>query len=162
MDWVTRLHNGSPVLFKLLLLGLAAVLAGILLHAGYVLLATVRGGTRAAAITRGTAPSELRDAAWYFQSADDAARHGRYAEALRLACVGLMLHLDSIGSVRYTASKTPAEYVREARLAPEEQARLGRLVGALYRHIYGGTPCDATAYADWRAAATSGWHAPRT
>jgi hypothetical protein len=133
------------------------VFAAILVHAGFILWQTVR---RAAADTtaRRVEAGETRDAEWHFRHADEAARAGRYREALRLGFAGVVLRLDGLGTVERAAGKTPAEYAREARLAQQDRERLGELVGALYRHIYGGVPCGPDEYARWRTAARGAWH----
>ena len=66
---------------------------------------------------------------------------GAHADALRLGFLALTLELDAGGSVTYAPGKTPAEYAREARLAPGDRGRLRELVRALYRHVYGAAPC---------------------
>jgi hypothetical protein len=94
--------------------------------------------------------------------ADRAARDGRYAEALRLGFLTLALELDADGSVTYSPGKTPADYAREARLAPADRGRLGDLVRTLYRHVYGAVPCGLDECERWLADARRDWHAPAT
>jgi len=68
--------------------------------------------------------------------------------------------LDRQGLLRYHASKTPAECAREARLAGADRERLRQLVGALYAHVFGGTPCGTDDYRRWRQEIARPWHAP--
>jgi hypothetical protein len=101
-----------------------------------------------------------RDAGWYLRAADEAAGAGRYRDALSLGFEALVLRLDSLGSVRWSPGKTARDYAREARLAPADRERLGGLVGALYRCVYGGAPCGPDEYRALRGVATGEWDAP--
>jgi hypothetical protein len=62
--------------------------------------------------------------------------------------------------LQYRGSKTPAECVRDARLAPADRERLRTMVGALYLHVFGGRPVAPDDYRRWRAAGAEPWHAP--
>ncbi|HEX5385154.1 MAG TPA: DUF4129 domain-containing protein [Gemmatimonadales bacterium] len=158
-DWLLALRDGNPLAFRLLELALGLVFAAVLVYAGYVLWLTLRRGARAAGAVHADAPREPRDAEWHLRQADAAAAAGRHRDAFRLAFAALALRLDSLGRVRWAASKTPAEFAREARLAPDERARLRTLVATLYRELYGGAPAGADDYARWRAAALGIWEA---
>jgi len=157
-DWLDALRSGHPTLFVALIVALILILAVILIHGIVVMLLTVRG----AAARDGAAPRALaprRGAAWYLREADALAERGRYAEAMQSAFVGLALELDERGVLRFHPSKTPGEYVREARLAPGERAALGSLVSVLYSVVFGGAPFGALEYQRWRAAGGAEWHA---
>ena len=58
----------------------------------------------------------------------------------------LVLELERRKALRFHASKTPAEYVGEARLTDRGRASLAGLVAQLYRHLFGAVPCDAAEY----------------
>jgi hypothetical protein len=158
-EWLAGLRAENPAAFRFLMIALLAALVLILAHGAWVIWRTVRGGT----VPGGGAPrspaGESRDAAWYRREADRAAAAGRIAEAHQLAFVGLALGLETDGLLRYHPSKTPAECAREARLAPEDLARLGRLVQSLYACAFGGGPCALEDYRRWRDATTGPWHA---
>lgn len=159
-DWLEGLRAGNPAAFRLLVVALLVALVLVLAHGAWVVWQTVRSG---AAPEDGAPPPvarEERDAAWYLRQADRAAAAGRTGEALQLAFVGLALLLDRQGLLRYHASKTPAECAREARLAGADRERLRQLVGALYAHVFGGTPCGADDYRRWRQEIARPWHAP--
>lgn len=158
-DRLLALRTESPGLFRVFVAALAVLLALILLHAAYVFALTVRGATRRERAGAAPAGEPRRDGRWYLARADEAARAGRFLEALRLGFTALALHLDGLALVRYGAGKTPADYAREARVTGEDRERLRRLVQALYRHAYGGVPCGAEDYARWRADALGEWHA---
>ena len=156
--WLAAFEAGNPDLFRIFVMALVAVLAGIVLHAIWVTIRTVRSASRTDAIFPQT-PTQRRDLAWYRAAADRAAAEGRYAAALQFAFVALVLTLDAQGIVRFHPAKTPGEYANEAVLAAEDRARLRALVTALYRHAFGGEPCGPDDYRRWCDAAAT-WHAP--
>src|SRR5439155_16915477 len=80
-------------------------------------------------------------------------RAGRYAEALAHRFVSLILELERRHALTFHPSKTPAEYVREARLDESGRASLADLVARLYRHLFGAVPCDANVYREFGVAA---------
>src|SRR5439155_4298789 len=63
----------------------------------------------------------------------DLARGGRYAEALAHRFLAVVLELDRLKALRFHTSKTPAEYVGEARLTDAGRATLAGLVAQLYQ-----------------------------
>ena len=161
-EWLAALREGSPLWYRALIVLVVVVLLAILAHAAG------SSGSRSAAppaprrrsrgrrAGAGATPRALQD------EADRAAREGRYAAALRLGFLALALELDAGGSVSFAPGKTPADYAREARLAPADRGRLGELVRALYRHVYGAVPCSPDDCARWLADARREWHAPAT
>lgn len=153
-DWLSATRDTHPTLFQGLTLLLSVVLVGILAHAAYVFLRTLRAASR---IDGATAPQPTtvswRDAGSYLRAADQAAAAGRFREALSLAFEALVLRLDEAGLVRWGPGKTARDYAREARLAPAEHERLGGLVGLLYRCVYGGAPCGPDEYRAVRVVA---------
>lgn len=158
-EWLQALRSGHPSLFTALVVALILVLAAILIHGIVIMLLTVRG---AAARERGApaAVAARRGPGWYFREADALAERGRYADAMQAAFIGLALELDGRGVVRFDPSKTPGEYVREARLAPGDRDALRSLVGVLYSVVFGGTAFGADDYQRWRAAGGAEWRAP--
>jgi hypothetical protein len=158
-DWLTNTRTLHPLLFQGLVLALTVVLVVIVVHAVYILQQTLRAAARREGPVAALPPVSRRDAAWYLRAADQAAGVGRYRDALRLAFDALVLRLDAIGSVRWGPGKTARDYTREARLTPLERARLGSVVGVLYRHVYSGAACGPDEYAVLRAAAAGEWHA---
>lgn len=159
-DWLEGLRAGNPAAFRLLVVALLVALILVLAHGAWVVWQTVQSGAAPEDGTPSPVGREERDAAWYLRQADRAAAAGRTGEALQLAFVGLALILDRQGLLRYHASKTPAECAREARLAAADRERLRQLVGALYAHVFGGTPCGADDYRRWRQEIARPWHAP--
>src|SRR6266566_541580 len=57
-----------------------------------------------------------------------ARRAGRYVEALAHRFLAVVLELDRLKALRFHVSKTPAEYVGEARLTDAGRASLAGLV----------------------------------
>ncbi|MGH7515688.1 MAG: DUF4129 domain-containing protein [Gemmatimonadales bacterium] len=158
--WLEGLRVGNPAAFRLFVFALLILLVLVLAHGAWVVWRTVRGAAAADGGEPAPTEREVRDAAWYFRAADRAAGAGRTAEAFQLAFVGLALTLDGQGLLRYHTSKTPAECVREARLAGEDRERLRALVRALYAHVFGGRPFGPDDYRRWREDIARPWHAP--
>ncbi|HEU5359062.1 MAG TPA: DUF4129 domain-containing protein [Gemmatimonadales bacterium] len=159
-DWIMGLRQGQPWLYWAVLLALLTLVVGIFVHVAWVAARAVRYSTAADASYAGAA-AEVHDEAWFLALADRLAGDGRSAEAVRTAFQALVLELTRAGVVRYHPSKTPREYLREARLPVEARARLGGLVESLYRFAFAGASCGPSDYAEWRRrAAEVRWDAP--
>src|SRR5256712_4251731 len=154
LDWLDGLQRGHPAGFKMLLALLALVLVGLLAHMGYVVWRITRPTARTLdGGAGGIGGPELADARAHRVRAEELARAGRYAEALAHRFVALVLELERRRALAFHLSKTPAEYVGEARLDAADRASLAELVARLYRHLFGGVPCDAGGYREFGAAA---------
>lgn len=152
VEWLDRLATEHPVGFNI---GLALVIVAVALlifHIGYVVWRIVRpsAGTGAAA---GAGPAAVADAASHVARAAELARAGRYAEALGHRFLAVVLELEERKALRFHVSKTPAEYVGEARLDDAARVSFAALVATLYRHLFGAVPCDADDYRAFGAAA---------
>ena len=152
-DWIGRQQTAHPAAFKVVLGILIAVLVGLLLHMGYVVWRITRPTARTPAGPAPVGGLRLEDARAHRRRADELARAGRYAEALAHRFVALLLELEQQRALTVHPSKTPAEYVREARLDESGRASLADLVARLYRHVFGAVPCDAATYQAFGAAA---------
>ncbi|HEX6644025.1 MAG TPA: DUF4129 domain-containing protein [Gemmatimonadales bacterium] len=159
LAWLADMSEANPLLYRLLIAGLAAVLVAILAHAAWLLVRTVRGAAVPLNPDLPEIVRERRTAGWYFDAADAAASGGRFAEALQLGFVGVALTLEERGLLRYHPGKTPAECTREARVAGADRDRLRSLVRTLYACAFGGRRCTAEEYAAWRSLAAGEWHA---
>jgi len=148
-QWLAALRDHNPLGFKVFLAALIIALVAILVHAGWVLVRTVR--PRSPEEGPIPAPVRRRDREWYAREAERLAKEGRYAEAMQADFLALVLALDAAQLVRFHPSKTPLEYTREARLDPGLRAELRELVGALYRYLFARYPCGPTEYSDWRS-----------
>ena len=152
MDWLNRMADQHPLGYSI---GLGLVVVAIVLllvHMGYVVWRIVRpsvGTPKGAAQPAGT----VIDAATHLARAAELARAGRYAEALGHRFLALVLELERRDAVKFHASKTPAEYVGEARLDDLGRASFGSLVAELYRHLFGAVPCGEGEYRAFGAAA---------
>ena len=91
----------------------------------------------------------MNDVRAHLGRATDLAVAGRYAEALAHRFLALLLQLDARRAIKFHVSKTPAEYVGEARVDAEGRADLRALVSRLYRHLFAAVPCDARGYEEF-------------
>ncbi len=145
VEWFDRLESTNPALFMVVLGFMITILVVMVVHLGVVAfraatakMETVTGATLAPA-TRVTADAlELE--------AESMARAGRYADAVGVMFHAMLVTLQSCQAVRYHPSKTPAEYVREARLNDSGVSALSDLVRRLYGHLFAGEQCDQV---DW-------------
>ena len=147
-QWLATLRDQNPLGFKVFLAALVVVLVAILVHAGWVLIRTVRPRTGEPGPI--ASPVLRRDRDWYRREAERLAGDGRFAEAMRADFLALVLALDAAQLLRFHPSKTPLEYTREARLDPGLRAGLSELVGALYPYLFARRPCGPAEYLDWR------------
>jgi hypothetical protein len=93
----------------------------------------------------------MRDSVWYRREAERLASEGRLLEAMQADFTALILEFDRRHLLRFHPSKTPREYVREARLSESSRSALSELVWSLYRHLFGREPVTAPVAAAWRA-----------
>lgn len=157
--WLRALEQSHPQLFWVLFWVLIALLAAIFLHAGWVMLQTLRAARAPADGGPVVAPT-VRGPAWYREEARRLAGAGRYAEAMQADFLALVLDLDARRVVRFHPSKTPNEYTYEADLAGPGAEAFRGLVRRLYGYAFAGWPCGAEEYHAWRAAATAEQYAP--
>jgi hypothetical protein len=152
VSWLDLLAERHPVGYSIGLVLVVVALLLLLVHIGYVVWRIVRPGARTGTVAAAT-PGVIMDAAAHLERAEELASAGRYTEALAHRFLAVVLELDRRKALRFHASKTPAEYVGEARLTDTGRASLAGLVAQLYRHLFGAVPCDASAYESFRAAA---------
>lgn len=160
LDWIDGLHAAHPVVYYALLGAMTAMLVAILVHVSYVVSRALRStGPTEGAAEAASVPN--RNVAWHLTEARRLSAAGRYAEALAHRFVALLLELDGRDAVRYHPSKTPAEYVAEARLDHAGRSEFAGLVGLLYQHVFGGIPCgpDEWGLFDRQASAVTADHA---
>ncbi len=139
--WFAQLEEAHPVAFWVLVGVLLAVLVAILSHIAYLVWRALR--PRQAVAPAAGAPPQRRDAAWHLTEAARYAGVGRYREALAHRFLALVLELDRVQAVRFHPSKTPAEYLGEARVDASAREHLRGLVQSLYRYLFGGAHCSA-------------------
>jgi hypothetical protein len=157
LAWLDQMHALHPIRYYVIIGLMIAMLLAILIHFGYLIWRTFRHVTRAPAVPQ--APATVRDAQWHLQEAQRLSEAQRYAEALGHRFLALVLLLERRRAVRFDLSKTPAEYVGEARLDEVGRGELAQLVDTLYRHLFGGDTCTAEAWVDFdRRAEAVGSH----
>lgn len=153
IEWLNHLADRYPVGFNIGLALVVVALVVLLVHVGWVMWRIVRPAARTGTDKTAARAGIIMDAAAHLARADALARAGRYAEALGHRFLAVVLELDRMKALRFHASKTPAEYVGEARLTDAGRASLAGLVAQLYRHLFGAVPCDAREYETFGAAA---------
>ena len=159
VERLEALRLGAPLAYWTIVVVALVILVAILVHAGWLVVQTTRHAAppdARAAAQRG----ERRDAAWYRRRAAALAGEGRYPEAMRATFEGTILDLAAAGAVRWHPSKTPREYLREARLPEPARGRLAVVVDTLYAASFAGRRLDRPAYESWRTEAQGGWGAP--
>lgn len=157
--WLTELSEAHPLVFRLLLIALLLVVIAIFIHAGWVLVRTVRSGAREGGALP-EAGGMRRDQSWYRREADRLASLGRYAEAIQADFLALVLALDASRLLKFHPGKTPGEYGVEARLAAGAREEFRDLVRTLYGYAFARRPCGPDDFADWRARAAPERYAP--
>lgn len=153
LQWLDRLESQHPIGYNIGLALLIVALVVLLVHIGYVIWRIVQPVARTGKAAAPVSGVAIMDAAAHRRFAEGLARAGRYAEALAHRFMAVVLDLDRRKALRFHASKTPAEYVGEARLSDAGRATLAGLVAQLYRHLFGAVPCGVNEYQTFDAAA---------
>lgn len=153
IEWLDRLESLHPIGYNVALIFVVIALVALLVHIGYVIWRIVQPAARTGTGVSPMAVRAIMDAKAHRERADGLARVGRYAEALAHRFLAVVLDLDRRKALRFHLSKTPAEYVGEARLSDAGRATLAGLVAQLYRHLFGAVPCGADEYQTFDAAA---------
>lgn len=157
-QWLEALARNHPDLYVALIWVAVAVLAGVVLHASWVLVRVVKGATAPSSVAEAADGARTPDAEWFRAEARRLAEQGRFAEAVRADFQRLILELDARAVVRFRPSKTPAEYLREPGISGSDRGWLADLVRSLYAFAYGGEECGAEEFAGWQRKAE--WRAP--
>jgi uncharacterized protein DUF4129 len=153
LQFLYTLRSNAPSLYHLLIGALVLVLVAILAHGAWIAYRTMR----ADATTESRRIEEhrtVRDAAWYGREAETLAAAGRYAEAIQVDFVRLVLEMDARRLVRFHPSRTPNEYARDPALSPEARRDLADLVRRLYAYAFARVPCGREELRDWRDRAS--------
>ena len=146
IDWLNNLATQHPVGYNMFLAVVVLLLVLLLVHVGYVMWRIVRPAARTGGAQARAGPGIIMDAAAHLARADALANAGRYTEALAHRFLAVVLELDRLKALRFHVSKTPAEYIGEAKLTDAGRASLAGLVAQLYRHLFGAVPCDEAEY----------------
>lgn len=154
--WLADLQGAHPVAFAIFVIALTVLLILILVHMGYLAWRALHPEPAPSAGAPAASP-EARDARWHLAQSRGLAEEGRYSEALAHRFVALLLQMDAGSVLTFHPSKTPGEYLREARLAESDRQVFSGLISALYRHLFGGVACDLACLTDFdRDAAALG------
>lgn len=148
--WFFTMDQRFPGFTKVSAVILLTLVAAILVHVTWLVIRTMKAAPVAAAEP---GREVLRGADWYQAEAERLAQRGDYIAAMQTHFLALVLKLDQRGVLRYQASKTPAEYLREVSLPQEEKRRFSALVSSLYGFAFAGWPCDAAKWRDWKLRA---------
>lgn len=148
-----RLESQHPIGYNVALVFVVIALVALLVHIGYVIWRIVQPAARTAKAVSPISGRAIMDGAAHRELAEGLARSGRYAEALAHRFLAVVLDLDRRKALRFHLSKTPAEYVSEARLSDAGRATLAGLVAQLYRHLFGAVPCGVDEYQTFDARA---------
>ena len=152
-DWLEVFRSAHPGVFDVFTAVLVVLLVGLLAHISYVVWRIVRPTARTAGTAAPSPGLRLADARAHLNRAEELAREGRFTEALAHRFVAVLLELERARALTFHPSKTPAEYVGEARLDAAGRESLAGLVARLYRHVFGAVPCDEGRYREFGAAA---------
>lgn len=152
-SWLDRLASQHPVGARLLFWGALIALLALLVHIGLTVWRIYRITVQQPGTAGPGAAPVMLDGRGHMERAEALARAGRYTEALAHRFLALLLELDRADALTFHPSKTPAEYVREARLGPSGRATLAGLVSRLYHHVFGAEPLDERGYREFGSAA---------
>jgi hypothetical protein len=156
--WFSTLNDAHPLGLHVVLYVLLALVLALVLHAAWTFFTTV--GSTDTSVADTPAGFVPRGQGWFRAEADRLAATGRFAEAIQLDFLALVLALDARRVVRFHPSKTPGEYARESQLAPAAREEFRELVRRLYRYAFARSPCGADEFADWRSRAAPERYAP--
>lgn len=145
LEWAHRTAENHPVV----ILPLAVVLVALLAHLSWTAWKIYRSHVQPPGPARAAGAPVLADARAHLARAEALARAGRYAEALAHRFIAVVLELERAQALKFHPSKTPAEYVAEARLDDAGKGFFAGLVASLYRHLFGAEPVDAAGYASF-------------
>ncbi len=134
------LENAHPIAYWVLLGVLTVVLIAILSHFGYILWRVFHPLDGKKRLTMQKA-APIRDIDWYLRESQRAVADGRFVEAMAHRFRAMALILNRRHALSFHPSKTPAEYLAEARLGKADKGMLGDLVEVLYKHLFGGLSC---------------------
>jgi len=164
-DWFESfgaLRSESPVVFWLVIGGLAAVGVAIIVYFIRNTLSRLEARDAAPARKRTGAAgidARARTAGEWEDEARRAAAAGRFREAAVALYQALLLRLEAAGALRYDVAKTPGDYRREARRDPQASGALAAFLRGFEPVVFGGRGLDAAGYDRLRgAAAEAGAH----
>ncbi len=159
VQWFGDLYQHHPLIYIVLVASLVVVLVTVFVHFAFLIVQALKprtGGARGGA----TGHVLIKDAGWYRREAVRSERDGNFVQALVMRFFALVLEMDRRELVVFNPSKTPIEYVHEARLPPDHRGQFQTLVDRLYAHVYGGEAVTPDALQDFerQASVLAGQH----
>jgi Domain of unknown function (DUF4129) len=149
------LHSENPVIFWMVIGAL--ILVGVAIVAYFIRSTLARLDEHAAAPRVRPAgdgvDARARTAGEWEEEARRAAAAGRYREAAVALYQALLLRLEAAGALRYDPAKTPGDYRRETRRAPQAAGALTAFLRGFEPVVFGGRALDAAGYDRLRGAA---------
>jgi hypothetical protein len=155
-DSFGALRGASPFLYWLVLWVLIAVGVAIVVYLVTNTLSRLDAGGGDAPRSRGAGEAidaRARTAAEWEEEARRAAAAGRFREAAVALYQALLLRLEAAGALRYDPAKTPGDYRRETRRAPQAAGALTAFLRGFEPVVFGGRTLDAAGYERLRGAA---------
>jgi hypothetical protein len=143
MRWLQDLEASYPVSYWIVMGVASVLLVVILIHFSYLIAKALRFRPETHAQAQ-TLLADVWDEQAHLREARRLSEAGKFAEALGHRFTALILRLDRRHALHFHPAKTPAEYVREARVDDSGRSLLNTLVTDLYKHIFGGSPCTST------------------
>jgi hypothetical protein len=158
-DWFGSfgdLRGESPVVYWLVMGALIAL--GLAIIAYFIRNTLLRLGEQDAAprVARGPGAAidaRAQTAGEWEDEARRAAAAGRYRDAAVALYQALLLRLEAAGALRYDPAKTPGDYRRETRRAPQAAGALTSFLRGFEPVVFGGRALDAAGYDRLRGAA---------
>jgi hypothetical protein len=150
------LRGDSPIVYWLVmgtLIALGLAIIGYFIHNTLLRLGETDPAPRPARGTAGAIDARARTAAEWEDEARRAAAAGRYRDAAVALYQALLLRLEASGVLRYDPAKTPGDYRREARKAPQAAGALTSFLRGFEPVVFGGRALDAAGYDRLRGAA---------
>jgi hypothetical protein len=158
-QWLRDLHAAHPIGYQIVLGAAVVILALILMQTAWEFWRAV-GSDSGRRVTSPDPGGQRHDEAWYRREAERLAALGLFTDAIQTEFIALLLALDARRVLTFDASKTPGEYSRETRLAPEASRAFRELVRSLYGYAFARWPCGPHEYAEWRSRADADRYAP--
>jgi hypothetical protein len=160
--WFEALDRANPLVFRIVIGVLVALLAAFALHGIWVLWRTTRLARAQAQADRDFAVVPLRPDEDAHAIAAAFAARGQYAAALRWRWHLLDRRLREADVLEGPPALTPHEVVLRSRLEPAAALRLRALVSELYAVVYAGRAMTDAEWQSWIERADAAWSAPRT
>jgi hypothetical protein len=143
--WLGGLHDGSPVLFWVILIGCLVALVALFALMAYQVRTVFAGGSERRGPGDGSA-QRIRLSAAHRERAAHCAAAGDYTEAVRFLFLSLVYRLDERGRISFHKEYTNREYLELVGDRLHVLSALRVLVDTLDDHWYAQRPCGRERY----------------